>query len=269
LGVQFIVTFGQLSLQLMNGTCTNLAMRDVKIFCLLMIGIALGVRTAANAAAKTHVLSFGKWTAVSWSAEAGKPLALKIRALYVDGQIKEFTFGAPHEISDRLYAVRRAFRVNDALPDDTLPRWEWQPGGWLLVDRMSGHVTAIALPEFDPYYSAASWYRDYIAYCGISDDGKKLLGVVSQLGRRKVVLKKPLGEIGTGSVNDAVAANCFTPTWQRQPPRVTFQVKGAEMAVFAIRGRAADMVVEQMGGDSSNEAAGGSTSEDEEDKTTE
>jgi hypothetical protein len=239
-------------------------MRRAKEFCILVIGFAVIGVGRANGGSKTHVLSFGKWISVTWSAEAGKRLALKIRGLYVDGQVKEFTFGAPHEITDRLYVVRRAFRVNDALPDETLPRWEWQPGGWLLVDRLSGHVTAIVLPEFDPYYSAASWYRDYVAYCGISDDGKKLLGMVSQLGRRKVILKKSLGEIkaADAEADDAVAADCFTPMWQRQPARVTFQVKGAETVVFAIRGRAAEMVPEQT-------EAAGAANENEEDKTTE
>jgi len=47
-------------------------------------------------------------------------------------------------------------------------------------------------PEFGSYYSVASWYRDYVAYCGVSDDGKKLYAVVFQVGRRKPVLKKPL-----------------------------------------------------------------------------
>jgi hypothetical protein len=91
--------------------------------------------------------------------------------------------------------VRRAFRVNDTLPGDAAarPGWVWQPGGWLLVDRLTGHISAIALPEFDPYYSVASWYRDYAAYCGVSDDGKKLFAIVYQVGRRKPVLKKPLG----------------------------------------------------------------------------
>lgn len=225
------------------------------------------VANLAEAATKPHVLSFGKWTSVSWSVDAGKPLVLKIRGLYVDGRIKEFTFGLPHDVTERLYVVRRAFRVNDALPEDTVPRWEWQPGGWLLVDRVSGHVTAIALPEFDPYYSAASWYRDYIAYCGISDDGNKLLGVVSQLGRRKAILKKSLGEIKTADGDDAVAASCFTPAWQRGPARVTFQVKGAAMATYTIRGHAAEMVVEQNeSAESNGEDAG---DEDKGDKATE
>src|SRR5439155_15277639 len=69
------------------------------------------------------------------------------------------------------------------------PRWYWQRGGWLLMDRVTGRVAPINLPDFEPLYSAASWYRDYIAYCGVSDDGRKLYAIVAQLGRRKPVLK--------------------------------------------------------------------------------
>jgi len=94
--------------------------------------------------------------------------------------------------------VQRAYRLNDSLPDEpgSGARWQCQCGGWLLVDRITGRVTAIPLPEFDTHDSNASWYRDYIAYCGFSDDGKKLSTIVVQLGRRKPVLKKPPGETG-------------------------------------------------------------------------
>ena len=88
--------------------------------------------------------------------------------------------------------MRRAFRVNDSLPEDPSPRWQWQRGGWLLVDRLTGHVSPIKIPEFDGSYSAASWYRDYVAYCGVAEDGKKTFAIVAQIGRRKPVLKKPL-----------------------------------------------------------------------------
>ena len=59
-----------------------------------------------------------------------------------------------------------------------------------MVDRLTGHVSAISLPEFDSYYSPASWYRDYVAYCCVSDDGKKLFrrrlsGRTSQTGAEK------------------------------------------------------------------------------------
>jgi len=71
--------------------------------------------------------------------------------------------------------VRRAFRVNDSLADEVTARWQWQRGGWLQVDRTTGRASAINRPEYDGFYSAASWYRDYVACCGVSDAGKKSL----------------------------------------------------------------------------------------------
>jgi hypothetical protein len=81
-------------------------------------------------------------------------------------------------------------------------------------------VTQINLPEFDPFYSTASWYRDYVAYCSVSDDGKKLFAVVAQLGRKKPILKKPLGEPEGDDLPDS---ECPAPAWQRQPARVSFE----------------------------------------------
>ena len=78
-------------------------------------------------------------------------MTIKIRALIVDGRVKEYVLGAPHEVTERLFVVRRAFRVNDSLPEDSAPRWQWQRGGWLLVDRVTGHISPINLPEFDAY----------------------------------------------------------------------------------------------------------------------
>ncbi len=149
---------------------------QTSIVCLLVWVVLL--TNAAGAAAAPNVITFGRWTSVQWSTGSGadeKPLTIKIRALVVDGRVKEYALGAPHEVTDRLFVVRRAFRVNDSLPEDPGPRWQWQRGGWLLVDRLTGHVSPINLPEFDVLYSAASWYRDYVAYCGIAEDGKKRL----------------------------------------------------------------------------------------------
>jgi hypothetical protein len=131
--------------------------------------------------------------------------------------------------------------VNDSLPGDTAaaPGWGWQRGGWLLADRMTGHISAIALPEFDPYYSVASWYRDYAAYCGISDDGKKLFAIVFQVGRRKPVLKKPLGDAGGDDVPDS---ECPAPVWERQPVRVPFEPDENQKSTYSVRGHAADLV---------------------------
>ncbi len=56
---------------------------------------------------------------------------MRVRALYVDGRARESTVGPSHEIPERLFAVRRAFRVNDSLPGDTAAAhgWVWQRGG--------------------------------------------------------------------------------------------------------------------------------------------
>jgi len=217
-------------------------------FCVLLsLGITL--TQFAVAAAKIHVIAWGKWTSVQWvgGGVEGKPATIKIRALVVDGRVKEYVLGAPHEVTDRLFVVRRVFRVNDSLPEDSAPRWEWQRGGWMLVDRVTGHVSALNLPEFDAFYSAASWYRDYVAYCGMADDGKKTFAIVAQLSRRKPVLKKALAE---GVPEDAPADSaCPVPLWQRAPARVSFEAAGAKQT-FAIRGHVVDVVndAEEEGG---------------------
>jgi len=194
------------------------------------------------AASKPHVITFGKWTTIKWAApDEGKTVDAKVRAICVDGQLKDFTLGVPHEITERLFSVRRALRVNDALPQETVaPRWIWQPGGWLVVDRLSGHVTQMSLPDFDPFASPASWYRDYVAYCGVSDDGKKLEAVVVQAGKRKPVLKKKIGE----AANDAEPL-CAAPDWQRQPARVSFAPKVGDKLTYSIRSRGAEAVKEE------------------------
>jgi hypothetical protein len=192
------------------------------------------------AAPKPHVITFGKWTAVKWPDATGqKLLDMKVRALFVDSRLKEYTTGAPHELTERLFAVRRAFRVNDALPQESAVRWQWQRGGWLLVDRVTGRISPLSLPEFDPFYSTASWYRDYVAYCGVSEDGKKLYAMVAQVGRRKPVLKRDVGE-PAGS--DGPDSECPAPAWERSPARVTFQPDDTKKLVFSIRGRVVDVV---------------------------
>ncbi len=204
--------------------------------CFFLMETALG-------ASKSHVITFGKWTAVKSfiGPEESRQDDLKVRPIYVDGRLKEFTFGIPHEITDSLFVVRRIVRVNDTLPQETAstPRWAWQRSGWLAVDRVTGHISQTTLPEFDPESSAASWYRDYIAYCGVSDDGRKLSAVVMQLGRRKPILKKLLGEAARDDAPD-----CAPPGWQRSPTRVSFVSTKDQKFTFEVRGHTVEVVTE-------------------------
>ena len=168
-----------------------------------------------------------------------KMFDLKVRPLVIDTHLKEYTTGNPHDVTDRLFVVRRVFRINDALPGETAAHWVWQRGGWLLVDRLTGRISQLSLPEFDPFYSSASWYRDYIAYCGVSDDGKKLYAMVAQVGRRKPILKKDAGAPGGGTDPDS---ECPAPAWERAPMRVTFQPDDDHKLVFSLRNRIVDVV---------------------------
>lgn len=217
-------------------------MRRNVFYLTLVFSLSLFANSAA-AAAKVHVIVFGHWMTVQWIAGSGngdKAVPLKIRALVVDGRVKEYVLGSTHEVTDRLFVVRRTFRMNDGLPEESAARWQWQRGGWLLVDRVTGRVSPINLPEFDALYSGASWYRDYVAYCGVTDDGKKTYAIVAQLSRRKAVLKK---QIADGISEDSAADSaCPTPEWQRSPVRVSFQPAGGEKQTYAIRGRVVDLV---------------------------
>ncbi len=219
-------------------------MRTVRNSVFGVLCCAALLMTAAGTAAKVHVIAFGKWTSAQWftgSGEEDKPLILKIRALVIDGRVKEYTLGAAHEVTDRLFVVRRVFRVNDSLPEDSAPRWQWQRGGWLLVDRVTGRVSPINLPDFDVFYSAASWYRDYVAYCGVAEDGKKTYAMVAQLSRRKPVLKTVLSKDGVPE-DAAPDSACPVPSWQRSPARVSFETAGGAKQTFAIRGHVVDLV---------------------------
>ena len=157
---------------------------------------------AHSAPRKPHTVYLGAVKRVPYS-KAGDPAGaatgeneLKIRALLVDGQLKEWTTGDAHDVTDRSFVVRRVIRLNDALPGDApaaaKEHWVWQRGPWLLVDRTTGRITALKLPDYDPGVSQVSWFRDYGAYCGVTPSGKSLYAVVAQLGARKPVLSKKL-----------------------------------------------------------------------------
>ena len=180
---------------------------------------------------KPHLVVLGAVKRVPYS-KAGDPAgaaagedALKIRPLLVDGAVKEWTTGDAHDVTDRSFVVRRVLRLNDALPGDRFGHWVWQRGPWLLVDRTTGRVTPLKLPDYDPAVSQVSWFRDYGAYCGVTAPGKSLYAVVAQLAARKPVLAKKLDAFDPDP-NHHPGPVCTAPDWQREPLRVTFHAAG-------------------------------------------
>ena len=144
-------------------------------FWVVVLAAIFAALPAAASPRKVHTVGLGAAKRVSYSrvgdpagAAAGED-ALRIRALLVDGVLKEWTTGEAHDVTDRSFVVRRVIRLNDALPGDKpVPadkHWVWQRGPWLLVDRVTGHVVALELPDYDPGVSQVSWFRDYGAYC--------------------------------------------------------------------------------------------------------
>jgi hypothetical protein len=195
--------------------------------------------SSAHAATKAHVITFGKWQVVKLPVEGEKKQVseVRVRALFVDGRLKEYAVGAAHDVTDRIFVVQRALRVNDSLPQEsTAPnRWVWQSGGWLVVDRVSGRTTLLKLAEFDSLLSSASWYRDYAAYCGFSGDRAQVYAVVVQIGHRKPLLRKLIEPGDDG---------CGVPVWERDPARVTFMLADSKKLTFSVRAGTADVTVD-------------------------
>jgi hypothetical protein len=198
------------------------------------VSLMVALFASAWAAPRQHIILLGKSQAVKMIADSGESRDVKVRGLIVDGRVREYTAGAGHEVTDRLFVIRRAYRVNDALPQDAGPssQWVWRLDGWISVDRSTGHVAQLNMPVFDPDSSEASWYRDFAAYCGTSDDGEKAYLVVWQLGKRKPVLRKEFSGPG-----------CSAPAWERKPARVTFTAAG-EKNSFIVRTHGAEAQAE-------------------------
>jgi hypothetical protein len=235
-------------------------------FVALAIAVIVAISPGAQAAPrKAHTVLLGATQKVAYS-KVGDPAGaasgeteLKIRALRVDGVLKEWTTGEAHDVTDRSFVVRRAIKLNDALPSDdpsekpatadkatagakppeksaekpahAASTWVWQRGPWLLVDRATGHVLALKLPDYDPGVSQVSWFRDYGAYCGVTTSGKSLYAVVAQVEARKPVLAKKLAAFDAESHPDPV---CGLAEWQRSPLRVTFHATGKDAVSFDV-----------------------------------
>jgi hypothetical protein len=232
------------------------------LMTMALLGAAQNLTAAAR---KGHVVVLGAARKVAYS-KAGDPGgaaagedSLRIRALVVDGQVKEWTTGDAHDVTDRSFTVRRVVRLNDALPSNNSTekpaaaagRWVWQRGPWLLVDRVTGRVTALKLPDYDPGVSQVSWFRDYAAYCGVTASGKSLYAVVAQVAARKPVLAKKLGAFDAQSHAEP---SCGAAEWQREPLRVTFHPAAKDAVSFDVVPGSA-VLVEDAGDDSDAAAA--------------
>jgi hypothetical protein len=107
------------------------------------------------------------------------------------------------------------------------------------VDRTSGKVAALHLPDFDPAVSEAVWFRDYAAYCGVNASGKQLFAVVAQVEARRPLLAKKLG---AWDAADHPSPACAPAVWQREPLKVSFQPTGAAEVSFDLVGTSAVLV---------------------------
>jgi len=227
-------------------------MSKTAVFSALALLATLGVAPFGHAAGrKKHTVVLGTTKSVPYS-KAGDPAAaaagedaLKIRALFVDGVLKEWTTGDAHDVTDRSFVVRRVIRLNDTLPTDKpvpgdkVSHWVWQRGPWLLVDRVSGRETVLRLPDYDPGVSQVSWFRDYAAFCGLTPSGKSLFAVVAQIAARKPVLAKKLAAFDPENRPHPV---CAAPDWQREPLRITFHPAGTDAVSYDIVPGSAVMV---------------------------
>jgi len=226
----------------------------------IILALALVATPVHAAGAKPHAVALGAVRKVPYSI-AGDPAGagpdeteLRIRPLVVDGKVKEWTTGDSHDITDRSFVVRRAIRLNDALPTDAgghagAARWVWQRGPWLLIDRVSGKVTALRLPDYDPAVSEVVWFRDYAAYCGLNSTGRQLYAVVAQIAARRPLLSKKLHE---WNPIDHPSPACTPAAWQREPLRIAFQPTGGQPVSFDLVGLSAVLVEDGDSADAPN-----------------
>jgi hypothetical protein len=228
-------------------------MRDLAISCALLCLLLPCARGEDGEkkppkppkAAKVHTVVLGAGKKVPYSKEgdpagaSAKDTDLRVRPLLVDGKIKEWTAGESHDVTDRSFTIRRAIRINDALPTDKTEHWVWQRGPWLLVDRTAGHIVALHLPDYDPSVSDVSWFRDYAAYCGLNAGGKELYAVVAQVAARKPLVAKKLKP---WDPLDHPSPACAPAAWQREPLQITFQPTGDPAASFDLVGLSAVLV---------------------------
>jgi hypothetical protein len=214
--------------------------------------------TAHAAAPKVHTVALGAVRRVPFiaadaatDAKDDETASLRVRPLIVDGKTREWVTGDTHDITERSFVARRVLHINDALPGEKSGRWVWQPGSWILIDRISGRVTALHLPDFDASISDVVWYRDYAAYCGIHATAKAsgLSAEVWQIGAHKAALSRV---IAPWPQPERVRPVCLPVVWQREPMRVTVKPNGGDPVLYNVVGTSTQLVEDGEGGDDDN-----------------
>ncbi|MGO9317728.1 MAG: hypothetical protein ACLPXT_02645 [Terracidiphilus sp.] len=238
-----------------------------RIAVLVLAALFAAFPAFSAAPRKAHVVVLGAARKVPYS-KAGDPAGaaqgeaeLKIRALLLDGVVKEWITGDSHDVTDRSFVVRRVIKLNDSLPSEgsatavktgdkpatgdksslkpapaastarAASTWVWQRGPWLLVDRQTGRIVVLKLPYYDPGVSQVVWFRDYGAYCGVTVSGKSLYAMVAQVAARKPLLARKLSAFDPENHPEPA---CAPSEWQREPLRVTFHPTGKEPVSFNI-----------------------------------
>ncbi len=144
-----------------------------------------------------------------------------------------------HDVTDREFVVRRAYRINDALPDDAhkAPNGcgSAAAGFWSTASR--ARLRSLKLPDFDALSSQVSWYRDYAAYCGIPSSGDKVNAIVAEIGGKKPLFRKDLGKSAMGDDPDA---NCAAPQWDAAAGAGDVSAQGWRKIYVTVSGRFAD-----------------------------
>jgi len=217
----------------------------MRFSCFVLTAIVAASSASVWAAArKGHTVGLGAVRRVPFVAAEAKEDetgTLRIRPLVVDDKIREWVIGDTHEITERSFVARRVMHINDALPGEKTGRWVWQPASWILVDRTSGRVTALHLPDFDASVSEVVWYRDYAAYCGIHTTAKtsNLTAEVWQIAGRRAALSKALSP---WPQPERVRPVCLPAIWQREPMRVTVRPNGGDSVVYNVVGTSTQLV---------------------------
>ena len=102
------------------------------------------------------------------------------------------------------------------------------------VDRTTGHITPLHLPDFDAQVSEIAWFRDYAAYCGLVPTLKGgVMAVVAELGNRKAVAQHVLAN---WPLDKPLHPVCAPAQWQRTPMRATLTLTGGQPVTFDVAG---------------------------------